>query len=454
MSPFDATSRLNTREHMEQYHLNLRPWDSLYRAAILLGLLATLYLSIHWRLYQPLLRAADEHHWTRFIVHPSILWMLMGLLMLVFRTLLWFRYRTPAGASFAEAASLTVIIPAYNEGPMVAQSIDSVAAAHYPHGRLEIFVVDDGSRDDTWVHIEAAARRHPGLVTTLHFPMNRGKRAALEAGFRHARGEIIVTIDSDSIIERGTLLAMAGPFRDPKVGAVAGKVTVYNRGDGLIPRMLKVRFALSFDYLRAVQSTYGTVYCCPGALAGYRASVVRTVLDRWVNQKFFGVACTYGEDRSMTNYILDEGYDTIYQRAAIVHTMVPRSYMKLCKMFLRWDRSYIREEMRFAWIVWKRPPAARFIAVTDAFVTNLRYPISWAALVLLVAIIIWHPATLLRFLCVIGIMACFNMLYYLRSERSWDFVYGIFYSYYSFFALFWIFPYAVITVRAKSWLTR
>ncbi|MBU6509662.1 MAG: glycosyltransferase [Gammaproteobacteria bacterium] len=454
MSPFDAMPQLSNTKSLAQHNLHLMPWDGLYRAAILLGLAVTLYVSFRWALFQPLLRSAEEHHWTRFIVHPSILWMLMGVLMLVFRTLLWFRYRTPESAVYAEAPPLTVVIPAYNEGPMVAQSIDSVAAAFYPHGRLEIFVVDDGSRDDTWEHIEAAARRHPGLVTTLRFEKNRGKRAALEAGFRHARGDIVVTIDSDSVIERGTLLAMAGPFRDPKVGAVAGKVTVYNRGDGLIPRMLKVRYALSFDYLRAVQSTYGTVYCCPGALAGYRASVVRAVLDDWVQQRFFGVACTYGEDRSMTNYILAQGYDTVYQRAAVVHTVVPHSYMKLCKMFLRWDRSYIREEIRFAGIVWKRPLTARAIAVADAFVTNLRYPISWAALALLVAIIVWHPATLLRFLCAIGIMACLNMLYYLRSERSWDFVYGIFYSYYSAFALFWVFPYAVLTVRAKSWLTR
>ncbi|MDE2272623.1 MAG: hypothetical protein KGL00_00345, partial [Gammaproteobacteria bacterium] len=153
-------------------------------------------------------------------------------------------------------------------------------------------------------------------------------------------------------------------------------------------------------------------------------------------------------------YILAQGYDTVYQRAAVVHTVVPHSYTKLCKMFLRWDRSYIREEVRFARIVWKRPPAARAIAVADAVVTNLRYPISWAALGLLAVIFFWDPSMLLRFLCAIGIMACFNMLYYLRSERSWDFVYGIFYSYYSAFALFWIFPYAVITVRAKSWLTR
>lgn len=452
--PFDHTASLDTPAPIGRHHIHLQPGDALFRLLILGGLLATLYLSMRWQIFQPLLHAASEHEWTRFIVRPGILWMCMGILMLVFRTLLWFRYRTPAVATFGDAPSLTVVIPAYNEGAMVAQSIDSVAAARYPRERLEIFVVDDGSRDDTWQHIQAAAERHPDLVTTLRFTENRGKRAALEAGFRHARGDVVVTIDSDSVIESDSLLAMAGPFADPKVGAVAGRVTVYNRDGGLIPRMLKVRYALSFDYLRAVQSTYGTVYCCPGALAGYRVSVVRAVLDDWVKQTFLGAPCTYGEDRSMTNYILARGYDTVYQRAAIVHTIVPTRYTKLCKMFLRWDRSYVREELRFTRIVWKRPLGARLIAIADTLISILRYPVSWAALILLVAFIIWHPVVLPRFLFAIGVMACFNMLYYLRSERSWDFVYGIFYSYYSVFALFWIMPYAVVTARARGWLTR
>src|SRR5574340_1382850 len=159
MSPFDAMPQLSNTTSLAQHNLHLMPWDGLYRAAILLGLAVTLYVSFRWALFQPLLRSAEEHHWTRFIVHPSILWMLMGVLMLVFRTLLWFRYRTPESAVYTEAPPLTVVIPAYNEGPMVAQSIDSVAAAHYPSGRLEIFVVDDGSRDDTWEHIDRKSTR-------------------------------------------------------------------------------------------------------------------------------------------------------------------------------------------------------------------------------------------------------------------------------------------------------
>jgi hyaluronan synthase len=452
--PFDSVTSTVLPRPLYRRPLELDPWDPLFRSLILAGLASLIYLSFRWQIFQPMLHAASEHPWTGYVLRPSMLWMAMGTLMLLFRTLLWFRYRTPPVACYADAPTLTVIIPAYNEGAMVAQSIDSVAKAHYPLERLRILVVDDGSRDDTWEHIQAAAARHPGLVRTIKFACNRGKRAALEAGFHMAHSEVVVTIDSDSIIEKDALLAMVGPFRDPKVGAVAGKVTVYNLHQGLIPRMLKVRYALSFDFLRAVQSTYGTVYCCPGALAAYRSTVLHKVLNAWSRQTFMGVQCTYGEDRAMTNYIIAEGYDTLYQRAAVVHTAVPRGYWQLCKMFLRWDRSYVREELRFARIVWKRPLRARWIALLDATITNLRYPVGWAALGLVAALVAWHPLTLLRLLCAIGLMASLNVLYYLRSERSWDAVYGIIYSYFSAFALFWIFPYAVITVRAQGWLTR
>jgi hyaluronan synthase len=429
-------------------------WDWLVRFAIVAGLAGIGYATFFGRVLVPLINTLESSSWMRFLERPSVLWVGMGTVLLMFRTALWFGYKPAAAATMADAPPLTVVIPAYNEGPMVAQSIDSVAQASYPDGRLEIFVVDDGSTDDTWEHIQAAAARHPGVVTALRFEKNSGKRAALAAGFRRARGEIVVTIDSDSVIERHTLLALAGAFRDPRVGAVAGKVSVYNRTAGIIPRMLHVRYALSFDLLRAVQSTYGTVYCCPGALAAYRTSVVREVLDAWMAQTFLGSPCSYGEDRAMTNDILAQGYDTVYQRTAVVHTIVPTTYRQLTKMFIRWERSHVREELRFARIVWSRPLRARVFSIFDNIIVNLRYPIAYASLVLLVALVVHDPMTLVRVLAVIGLMSLFNMLYFLRSERSWSFLYGVVYAYFSFFALFWIFPYAVLTVRSRSWMTR
>ena len=429
--------------------------DALLKLAIVLGLGMLLYLVARGEIFRPLLAAASANEWTRVLVRPSSIWILMGLLLLSFRTALLFRYRAAKAASLDDAPLLTVIIPAYNEGAMVGQTIDSIAQADYPRERLEIFVVDDGSRDDTWEHIDAAAKRHPELVTALRFPENRGKRAALEAGFVRARGEVVVTIDSDSVIEPQTLLELAGPFRDPKVGAVAGKVAAYNRRNGISPRLLHVRYILSFDMLRAVQSTYGTVYCCPGALSAYRLSAVHKVLDRWRHQTFLGAPCTFGEDRALTNLILEQGLNTVYQRNAVVHTLVPETYARLAKMFLRWERSYVREELKFLTVVlWKRPWRTRWISMVDTFFTNMRFPMIYLSLGLLVTLTLSDPHTLLRVLVAIGLMSTFYMLYYLRSEKSFDFLYGIAYAYFSFFTLFWIFPYAVMTVRARSWLTR
>ena len=424
------------------------------RIAIIIGLFITLYTSIIVGIFDPIYYSIRSAEWTKIIVRPSLLWIMMGFLLLAFRTALWFVYKPFPSAGYEEAPVLTVIIPAYNEGAMVRKSIDSVARAKYPHDKLEILAVDDGSTDDTWQYIQQAAAEHGALVTAVRFAKNQGKRAALAEGFRRARGEFVVTIDSDSVIEEDTLLAVIGPFSDPRVGAVAGKVAVYNRQKGLIPRMLHVRFILSFDFLRATQSAYGTVYCCPGALSAYRMSVVREVMDKWLKQTFLGTKCTYGEDRALTNLILARQLNAVYQRTAVVHTIVPWTYKQLCKMYLRWDRSYIREEINFARIVWKRPLGSRIIAIWDKTITNLRFPIGYASLILLVYFTYQDPTTILRLLYAMGCISFFNMLYYLHSEHSWDFVFGIVYAYFSFFALFWLFPYAAMTLRSRSWMTR
>lgn len=418
------------------------------------GLLIIFYVCFVGNVFQPLIHTIQKAQWSKAFLRPSVLYGLVGSVFLAFRTILWFRYHPFPPASHSDAPYLTVIIPAYNEGAMVGKAIYSVLAADYPHDRLEVYAIDDGSTDDTWRYIQTAAKKYPSLVKAFRFTKNKGKRAALEEGFRGARGEIVLTVDSDSMIEHDTLLALAGPFRNSRIGAVAGKVLVYNQNQGIIPRMLQVRFVLSFDFLRAVQSTYGTVYCCPGALAAYRTSVVRQVLEPWMNQRFLGRRCTYGEDRSLTNYILSLGYDSVYQRTGIVHTVVPWTYQKLCKMYLRWDRSYVRETIRFSRIVWKRPFWPRLISLIDFLITNLRYPIGWGSLVLFATLSINDPVTILRLFCVIGFFSSLNMIYYLYSERSWLFLYGILYAYFSFLTLFWIFPYALFTVRVRNWGTR
>lgn len=431
-----------------------RGYRFLVGSAIVLGLTGISVAWLRGGLFRLIRQGIDGGGWSGSLLEPGLIWISIGLSMLVIRTALWFRYRPFDAATYDSAPTMTVVIPAYNEGAMVEQSIESVVAARYPRSRLQLVVVDDGSTDDTWAYVQRAAARHPGVVTALKLERNQGKRAALAAGFRAARGAILVTIDSDSVIEADALLAMAGPFRDRCVGAVAGKVAAYNRDRGFISRMLHVRYVLSFDLQRRVQSTYRTVYCCPGALAAYRASVVREILEPWLAQRFLGVPCTYGEDRALTNAILERGFDTVYQGSAVVHTLVPNSYTGLCKMYLRWDRSHVREEIRFARIVWKRPPVPMLFAVVDKLIVNLGIAVGWIGIVTLAVIAASNPMVLVPVLLAIGVGAGFSMLYYLYTERSMRFVHGILYAYFAFFTLWWIFPYAIMTVRSRSWMTR
>jgi len=186
-----ANHAANSTVSITDYHQ--RPGDTFFRCVILAALFIVLCASWKLRVFHGLIHTSRSYGWLGLVAKPSMLWTALGMLMLLFRTVLWFRYRTLPPAQFDDAPSLTVVIPAYNEGQMVSRSIESVVRASYPRERLEILAIDDGSSDDTWQYIEHAAAGHRDLVTTLRFARNRGKRAALEAGFRRARGEVILS---------------------------------------------------------------------------------------------------------------------------------------------------------------------------------------------------------------------------------------------------------------------
>jgi glycosyltransferase involved in cell wall biosynthesis len=91
---------------------------------------------------------------------------------------------------------LSVVAPLYNEtqnvAPLVAWILEALAS--YP-GRFEVILVDDGSRDDTWQQVVSACA--DPRVRGLRLGRNVGQTAAMMAGFDHARGRAIVSLDGD-----------------------------------------------------------------------------------------------------------------------------------------------------------------------------------------------------------------------------------------------------------------
>jgi hyaluronan synthase len=375
----------------------------------------------------------------------------------VWRIVLVFMYRPAKACSDGELPTCTVIVPAYNESRQVFDTIRSIASSDYPVDKLSIIAVDDGSTDDTWHWIQFAAREFPEQMLIHRQPVNKGKRRALWEGFRQGKGDVYVTIDSDSLVEPQTIRNLVSPLvRDPRVGAVAGNVRVLNRNEGLIPRMLEVNFAYSFDFIRAGQSVVNSVLCSPGALSAYRRKVVLDVLPQWLNQRFCGRPANIGEDRAMTNLVLSSGYHVHFQRDAVVFTKVPTKYGDLCRMFLRWARSNVRETIvltRFAFRKFRETP------VTG---TRINLLLGWrsmtvgqAMLVLAAEQFLSLPMTFaLNLLIGSTIASLVPGLFYAIRYRSGNAVWATPYSCFWIFCLSWIGFYAVFTPHKSRWLTR
>ncbi|MFN4198772.1 MAG: glycosyltransferase family 2 protein, partial [Flavobacterium sp.] len=259
---------------------------------------------------------------------------------------LFLRYRPVKSVSDEELPTCTVIVPAYNEGELVWSTLKSLAESDYPAEKLQLISIDDGSKDDTWNYMLKAKAKLGDRVSIYQQPKNMGKRHALYRGFNLGTGEVFVTVDSDSVVNKDTLRNLVSPIVTNKnCGAVAGNVKVLNREKALIPRMLNVSFALSFEFVRSAQSKLGSVICTPGALAAYKREAVMNCLEEWMNQTFMGQPTDIGEDRAMTNMILKQGYHVLFQRNALVFTNIPEKYKNLYKMFIRWERSNVRENI-------------------------------------------------------------------------------------------------------------
>lgn len=351
----------------------------------------------------------------------------------------------------------TVIVPAYNEGNQVLHTLESIAKSDYPASKLQIIAIDDGSVDDTWDWIQTAAHRFAGRIETIKLHKNSGKRKALHAGFLRSKGEIFVTIDSDSIIETQTLRKLISPFvRDSKVGAVAGNVRVLNNEQGIIPKLLDVSFAYSFDFTRASQSMVDTVFCTPGALSAYKRWPVMKNLETWLNQTFLGKPATIGEDRAMTNLIIRDGWKVKFQSDAIVYTNVPTRYTKLCKMFLRWARSNLRETLLMSRFIFTPFRSSSTTGARVNFVTSIINLLIPRAIIgaLFAGVSIETQIYLLQLMTGAAFWACAPAVFYAIKRKSTDAIYAFGYSVFWLIGLWWIMPYAMLTAGNGGWLTR
>ncbi|KAK2046787.1 hypothetical protein LZ31DRAFT_431318, partial [Colletotrichum somersetense] len=246
--------------------------------------------------------------------------------------------------------SIDVIIPAYNESEFVRNSISSVVSSDYPKDKMHIIVVDDGSADDTWSHVQHATqealRLEPLLrCTTIQHETNRGKRQAMATAFAAASNEVVVTLDSDTILEKQAIRNLVSPLvLESDIGGTAGHLSVFNvHSEGwksFVPRTLDCLFEQNGNIPRAAQSKHGFITILPGAISAIRRQAYQPHTQGLVNAKFLGKPLLHGEDVQLTMNLLIDGWRLRYQSNAIVYTVAPETLRKAFLMYVRWERSH------------------------------------------------------------------------------------------------------------------
>ncbi len=236
--------------------------------------------------------------------------------------------------------TVTVVIPLFNEGKQIYDTIRSLLDLEYPEDKLSIIVVDDRSTDDSW-HWARKAASESSRVMAIQNPYNMGKRRGINHAVRKATSEIIVSVDSDVIVDKKAVRELVRRFTSPEIAAVGGRVHVLNANDNWLTRMQAIKYWFGYDYLKNIERAFKSVMCLSGCLTAYRRDVLLALEPVLENRRMFGVEIKYGEDRFLTRQIVKAGWQTVNTLAAVCWTVAPKTLAGYFNQQLRWRRSNI-----------------------------------------------------------------------------------------------------------------
>ena len=309
--------------------------------------------------------------------------------------------------------SITILIAAYQEEALIAATLKSISELDYP-GELEILVLDDGSTDDTPGEVrrslplfEALPNRSCRLVRE---EKNRGKARVLNHGLELSSHDLIVTIDADTLMEKGCIGALVEHLTacPPGTKAIAGAVLVRNHDDSWITRAQQWDYFHGIAAVKRMQGMYNGTLVAQGAFSIYRKDAL-VEAGGWPD--------TVGEDIVLTWSLLKAGYRTGFAEDAVAWTQAPETFKGLANQRKRWARGMIEalaihksllsmRKMRTMFIWWNLLFISIDLAFTFAFIPGLilaLFGIFWLA----------GPITLL----VLPLAALWNIIIYRIQTR-------------------------------------
>lgn len=223
---------------------------------------------------------------------------------------------------------ISVIIPARNEEETISSCIESVLENSYPF--KEIVVVDDGSEDNTY--LVAKKYEETGIVKVVRKDPSGYKASPINYGLLFTKGEIILSLDADTLISRDSLEWVSRYFEDEKTVAAAGNLRVLNRDVNTLTRLQAYEYFVAFEMGRRTQALLRTLLIIPGAVSIYRRNLLESLgsLDR-----------TLAEDFDITLKFHKVRGKLIFVPEVLVWTDVPENWRSWIKQRIRWSRGQL-----------------------------------------------------------------------------------------------------------------
>jgi len=363
---------------------------------------------------------------------------------LIFSIVVAYCYRPVPDRGYRPKVS--VIVPCFNDELAIVNTIDSILKSDYPKDKLELVVVDDCSVDGSLAAMSGCSTANLRVVA---LPWNVGKRHAVAAGLKRCTGDVVVLMDSDTVVDANSIVNLVQPFRDEKVYCVCGNAVVHNSSSKKINSWLakfqRVWYADAFRIRKGAESLFGVVLCCSGALAAYRRDKMLQVADKWINEKFAGRAVSCGDDRQLTNAMLELGGKSVFQSNALAYTIAPHGFKKFMKQQERWGRGslygFIYGSKFFPKKNWKQK-LIFYSTMLVSFLAPVALALSFVSIVLIggwAAAVLFFAGHLM-----IGCLVALNDKLLVDYFTPWDMLYRV---------VFFVLMSAVTFVYLYAWLT-
>lgn len=204
---------------------------------------------------------------------------------------------------------ISVVIPAWNEEVGILRTVKSVL--HNGYDNIQVIVVNDGSTDASDAlmkgFVSRISHKYPQIAKKVVYiyQENGGKGKALNTGIKQADGDIILTMDADSELEKDALRKLVRYYADPLIMAVVGHVRVGNTRT-LVGLAQHLEYYFGF-YNKRAHAIMGAEYIFGGACASFRRSVFDEIglfdeknktedIEMSMRLRYHGFRCTYAED--------------------------------------------------------------------------------------------------------------------------------------------------------------